>query len=297
MGQHRKSIVKEVIDRLDEKMAIGQSPRKAKQAARASGERVWAYSTERIHSFKTRSIYQGHIVRFARCARATHQVKNLAELDTRTHELASVYLQHHVDEGKSPYTLQAERAALRLFFEDRTLAQDVTLPRRARANITRSRGPVAHDHHIQLANWQSLIRFLEATGLRRNEVRLLRVGDIVACDTDPDYAGQTTVKVRNGKGGKSRTVPVLTGHEHDVLSQKEGRQDDARIFASIPGHLDVHSYRRGYAQALYLALAPGRSLPPMGRLKRSDYDEEAVLQVSRALGHNRTSIVLQHYLR
>jgi integrase len=297
MGQHRKSIVKEVIDRLDEKMAIGQSPRKAKQAARASGERVWAYSTERIHSFKTRSIYQGHIVRFARWARATHQVKNLAELDTRTHELASVYLQHHVDEGKSPYTLQAERAALRLFFEDRTLAQDVTLPRRARANITRSRGPVAHDHHIQLANWQSLIRFLEATGLRRNEVRLLRVGDIVACDTDPDYAGQTTVKVRNGKGGKSRTVPVLTGHEHDVLSQKEGRQDDARIFASIPGHLDVHSYRRGYAQALYLALAPGRSLPPMGRLKRSDYDEEAVLQVSRALGHNRTSIVLQHYLR
>jgi integrase len=278
-------------------MAIGQSPRKAKQAARASGERVWAYSTERIHSFKTRSIYQGHIVRFARWARATHQVKNLAELDTRTHELASVYLQHHVDEGKSPYTLQAERAALRLFFEDRTLAQDVTLPRRARANITRSRGPVAHDHHIQLANWQSLIRFLEATGLRRNEVRLLRVGDIVACDTDPDYAGQTTVKVRNGKGGKSRTVPVLTGHEHDVLSQKEGRQDDARIFASIPGHLDVHSYRRGYAQALYLALAPGRSLPPMGRLKRSDYDEEAVLQVSRALGHNRTSIVLQHYLR
>jgi integrase len=278
-------------------MAIGQSRRKAKQAARASGERVWAYSTERIHSFKTRSIYQGHIVRFARWARATHQVKNLAELDTRTHELASVYLQHHVDEGKSPYTLQAERAALRLFFEDRTLAQDVTLPRRARANITRSRGPVAHDHHIQLANWQSLIRFLEATGLRRNEVRLLRVGDIVACDTDPDYAGQTTVKVRNGKGGKSRTVPVLTGHEHDVLSQKEGRQDDARIFASIPGHLDVHSYRRGYAQALYLALAPGRSLPPMGRLKRSDYDEEAVLQVSRALGHNRTSIVLQHYLR
>jgi integrase len=297
MGQHRKSIVKEVIDRLDAKMAIGQSRHEAKQAARASGERIWAYSTERIHSFKTRSIYQGHLVRFARWARATYQIKSLAELDARAPELASAYVQQRLEEGKSPYTLQAERAALRLLFGDRTLAQDVTLPRRMGVNITRSRGPVAHDRHIQLANWQPLIRFLQATGLRRNEVRLLLVGDIVTYDTDPDYAGQTTVKVRNGKGGKSRTVPVLAGHEHDVLCQKEGRQDDEPVFSSIPRHLDVHSYRREYAQALYLALAPGRSLPPTDHLRRSDYAAEAVLYVSRALGHNRTSIVLQHYLR
>ncbi len=297
MGQHRKSIVKEVIDRLEEKMAIGQSRRQAKQALRASGEHIWAYSTERIHSFKTRATYQGHLVRFVRWARATYHIKNLAQLDARAGELANVYLQQHLDEGKSPYTLQAERAALRLFFGDRTLAQDIVLPRRAQTNITRSRRPVAHDRHIQVAHWQPLIRFLEATGLRRNEVRLLCVGDIVAGDTDPDYAGQSTVKVRNGKGGKSRTVPVLAGHEHDVLCQKEGRQDDVRVFTSIPRHLDVHSYRRGYAQSLYLALAPGRSLPPTGRLKPGDYDLEAVRHVSRALGHNRTSIVLQHYLR
>ncbi len=51
--------VKEVIDRLEEKMAIGQSRRAAKQTLRAAGEHVWAYSTERIHSFKTRTIYRG----------------------------------------------------------------------------------------------------------------------------------------------------------------------------------------------------------------------------------------------
>jgi integrase len=298
VGQHRRSIVKEVIDRLDEKMAIGQSRRKAKPAARASGEHVWTYSTERIHSFKTRGVYQGHLVRFARWAHATHQIKNLEELDTRASELASAYMQQRLDEGKSPYTLQAERAALRLFFSDRALAQDVTLPRRARANITRSRRPVAHDRHIQLAHWQPLIHFLEVTGLRRNEVWLLRVGDIVARDTEPDFAGQTTVKVRNGKGGKSRTVPVLAGREQDALSQKEGRQDDERVFPAIPRHLDIHSYRRAYAQSLYLTFAPGRSLPPLvGRLNRSEYDAEAVLRVSHALGHNRTSIVLHHYLR
>jgi len=300
VGQHRKSIVKEVIDRLDEKMAIGQSRREAKQAARASGKPVWAFSTERIHSFKTRSIYQGHLVRFVRWARATRQIKSLAELDACADELASAYLEQHLDEGKSPYTLQAERAALRLLFSDRTLAQGVVLPRRARENITRSRGPVEHDSHIQVAHWQPLIHFLEATGLRRNEVQLLCVGDIVLCDTDPDYAGQTTVKVKNGKGGKSRTVPVLVGHEHDVCCQKVGRSDDERVFSSIPRHLDVHAYRRAYAQSLYLALAPGQPLPSStGRLKRSDYDAEAVLQVSHALGHGRRrkDVVLHHYLR
>jgi len=298
MGHHQKSIVKEAIDRLEEKMAIGQSRRQAKRALRATGEPIWTHSTERIHSFKTRSVYQGHVVRFIRWSRATYQINNLAQLDARADELATRYLQQHMAEDKSAYTLQAERSALRLFFANRTLAQEVVLPRRTRTTITRSRGAVAHDRHFQPANWQPLLKFLQATGLRRNEVRLLAVHDIVTCETDDDYQGQTTVKVRNGKGGKPRTVPVLAGHEGNVLCLKEGRQDDERVFPRIPKHLDVHSYRREYAQALYLSLAPGRSLPPpAGHLRPSDYDVDAVLHVSKALGHNRKDVVLRHYLR
>src|SRR6266571_5880524 len=224
MGYHRKSIVKEAVDRLEEKMAIGQSRRQAKRALRAAGEPIWTHSTERIHSFKTRSVYQGHVVRFIRWSRATYQINTLAQLDARADELATRYLQQHMAEDKSAYTLQAERSALRLFFANRTLAQEVVLPRRARTTITRSRGAVSHDRHFQPANWQPLLKFLQATGLRRNEVRLLAVHDIVTCETDDDYQGQTTVKVRNGKGGKPRTVPVLAGHEGNVLCLKEGRQ-------------------------------------------------------------------------
>ena len=100
------------------------------------------------------------------------------------------------------------------------------------------------------------------------------------------------------RSGKPRTVPVLAGHEGNVLCLKEGRQDDERVFPRIPKHLDVHSYRREYAQALYLSLAPGRSLPSSaGHLRQSDYDADAVLHVSKALGHNRKDVVLRHYLR
>ncbi len=296
LGQHHKSIVKEAVDRLEEKMAIGQSRRQAKQALRATGAHVWTHSTELIHSFKTRSVYQGHVVRFVKWARSTHQIQNLTQLDTRSDELSSIYLRQHIDEGKSPYTLQAERSALRLFFGNRALAQDALIPRRARANITRSRGPKGHDRHFQAANWQPLLKFLQATGLRRNEARNLRVCDIIA--SDPDFEHRPTVRVVNGKGGKPRTVPVLVGHEQNVLCMKDGHEPDERVFLSIPKHLDVHSYRREYAQALYLSYAPGWTLPPSeGRLRSSDYHTEAVQAVSRALGHNRKDVVIRHYIR
>ncbi len=120
----------------------------------------------------------------------------------------------------------------------------------------------------------------------------------MACETDPDYYGQTTMRVRNGKGGKARIVPVLAGHEQEVVCLAQGRQADEHVFATIPKHLDVHSYRRAYAQSLYLALAPGRSLPAAtDHPKRGDYDVEAVLKVSQALGHRRREVVLHHYLR
>lgn len=289
---HRKSIVKEALDRLDSLMAINRSRREAKQAIRDEQGAIWSVSTGRIHSFKTRSSYQEHVVRFIKWARETHQTISLEQLDPRADELAAAYLQQRLAESKSPYTLQAERAALRLFFADRTLADSVGIPRRERANIARSRGPKKHDRHFQPANWPQLVQFLQATGLRRHEVRALRCRDIFMRDD------KLLVHVVSGKGGLERDVPVLPGHEEEVSRVIADRDPDTLVFERIPKHMDVHSYRREYAQALYLHYAPGRSLPPpTGRLKRGDYEVEAVLQVSQALGHRRKDVVLRHYLR
>lgn len=291
-GIHRKSIIKQALDRLEDKMAIHQSRGKAKEEARNAGEYVWAYSTGKIHSFKTRSTYQEHILKFVGWARSEHSVKSLEYLDGCADELATEWLQQQVD-GKSPYTLQVERAALRLFFGNRTLASTVSIPRRARSNITRSRGKKAHDRHFQPANWQPLLKFLEATGLRRQEVRDLRCGEV-----GQDEHGQVYVYVRSGKGGRDRRVGVLPGREADVLAVVAGRDPGESVFGPIPKHLDVHSYRRLFAQALYLYHAPGRSLPPAaGRLKPGDYDRTAAKHVTKALGHNRIDVVLRHYIR
>lgn len=289
---HRKSIVRQAIDRLDTKMAINQSRGEAKRAIREEQGAIWSVSTGRIHSFKTRSTYQEHVIRFVKWARAVHHVISLLQLDPRADELATAYLQQHLTEDKSPYTLQAERAALRLFFDNRALASTIVIPRRERANITRSRGPKKHDRHFQPANWPELVNFSRAVGLRRHELRSLYCRDIFYRD------GQLLVNVASGKGGLQRDVPVLAGREAEVLAVVADHDPEALVFPRIPKHIDVHSYRREYAQALYLQYAPGRSLPPMtGRLKRSDYDRAAAERVSAALGHRRVDVVLRHYLR
>src|SRR5205823_6142154 len=123
---------------------------------------TWSISTGSIHSFKTRSTYQEHTIRFVKWARTTHHIISLAQLDPRANELATEYLQQQLANGKSPYTLQVERAALHLFFNNRELASDVPIPRRARTGITRSRGVKRHDRHFQPANWPELVSFLSA---------------------------------------------------------------------------------------------------------------------------------------
>src|SRR6185437_10083224 len=178
-------------------------------------------------------------------ARDTYGVHRLEQIDASAPELAAEWLQSHVDAGDSPYTVQMQRSALRMFHGDRTLGQDVAIPRRRRAAIVRSRGDVAADHRLNLAHYQQLIAFLQATGLRRREVAALQVIDV------GQFGGQVEVHVRNGKGGRERRVLALPGAEDAVRAVVAGKAPEARVFDHIPSALDVHSYRRSYAQALY----------------------------------------------
>lgn len=292
---NRKGIIYAALERLDAKMKIGESRFEAKMAQRAEGETGWSLSDGYIHSHGTRKAYQEHVLRFIRWARSNYEVRRLEVLDERAEELATAYLTDRLIQGYSPYTVQAERAALRFFFDQRQLAATVQLPARKREGITRSRSPAIRDKEFQPSNWPSLIRFLQATGLRRNEVRRLLVEDI----QESPITGvlEVVIKKGHGKGGRPRRVPVLPGHEDDVQRLREGRDSQEPVFERLPSHLDIHAIRREYAQSYYRFLS-GRELPPpAGRLKASDYDVTAVLQVSQALGHNRKDVILRHYIR
>jgi len=291
---HRKGIIYAAIEPFDGLMAIGNSRHAAKKAIRnATGDQPWSLSSGKIHSHITRKVYQQHTLAFINWTRAHHGMTRLEQIDERADELASAYLREQLTGGKSAYTVQAQRSALRMFFGKRDLAASVAIPARLRTNITRSRGALHPDHHFQPEHWPAHMTFAQATGLRRSELRDLRIRDVYKGED-----GQLFVHVTNGKGGRSREVPVLAGYEQQILAIIENRSPDERVFDHIPTHMKVHSYRRQSAQARYLQHAPERTLPPAkGRLKQEEYDHVATQEVSRSLGHNRQDIVLRHYLR
>jgi integrase len=292
---NRKGIIYETNERLNAKTQLKVSRFEEKKARREAGECFWSFSSGLIHSHGTRNAYQQHVMHFVQWVRSNYQIRRLEVLDQRADELATEYLAEHLKQGYSSYTVQAERAALRLFFDNRQLAEQLVIPPRKRERITRSRKETVREKEFQPVNWQALIRFLQATGLRRAEVTLLQVGDIQKDIVTGDV--EVVVKKGHGKGGRPRSVPVLPGHGQDVLCLYDGRESQELVFPNIPTHLDIHAIRREYAQSYYQHLSR-RDLPPLtGRLKRSDYDEAAVLQVSKALGHNRKDVILRHYLR
>jgi len=181
---------------------------------------------------------------------------------------------------------------LRTYFGNRSLAGEVSLPKRKRENIIRSRLPTVRDRHFQPDNWPLLVNFVQACGLRREELRDLRVGDIFH-RTD----GQLVVHVRKGKGGKERKVPVFPGREQAISAVKKGRDDDEHAFDRLPSAMDIHAYRRHFAQELYEHLS-SRTLPPLiGRLQASDFDRHAAGYVTKCLGHNRVDVIFGHYIR
>jgi hypothetical protein len=286
------------VQKLNAEMSTPEMPlhsrKEAKKAAKERGESLISWTDGKMRAFETRRGYQKIVMRFLGWCQNTCDIHDIEFIESYANRLATQYLRQRMEEGKSAWTLKTERSALRMFFEDRTLVAELELPARRRQDIKRSRLPAKRDQQLNPANWQHVIQFCLACGLRREELRDLYVREVTA---DPDNAQRLVVFVRRGKGGKSRSVHVFPGREPAMLSQVEGRSPDAHVFSRISGLLDIHSYRRQFAQDWYEHLA-GKPLPPQeGRLQPTDFDEEVAMTVSKELGHARIDVIFSHYIR
>jgi hypothetical protein len=128
----KKGIIFAALERLKDLTTYHESRFQAKEAAHAAGEYTWSFTTGRIHSTTTRTVYQQHTLAFINWARSTHDIHRLEQLDLRADELATQYFTEHIVADRSAYTIQTERAALRMFFSDRNLASSIVLPERRR---------------------------------------------------------------------------------------------------------------------------------------------------------------------
>lgn len=294
--KNKKSLILQVKEMLDSKLAIGQN----KHAAKAAG----TYKNY-IYSWGTYRTY------LQQCCQFVHWCKDIARTDgskqPRTLEncrqYVAKYMQHLQQQEYSAYTQKLVLSALcKLYNEYPSEGRPFDLPNqqqaRHRADITRSRETVARDAHFSEEKNADIITFCRCTGLRRAELTQIRGIDL-------DINTNILMVYRGTKGGRIRMVPVMGSPEElETVRRLAAAAGNSKIFPNVPSAMDVHHYRAIYCQRVYDSYArPVDQIPPRDRYYcRCDqrgiiYDKRAMLQASKTLGHNRISVIAGHYLQ
>ena len=272
-----------------------QAMLKAGMGSKRSKDKAEADTKNKIYSKATFETYKQQFRHFADWLEKAHPEAFTLE-DARG--FVDEYLRHLIELERSAYSISTAKAAIaKIMGVEAT--QFIATPPRLRADIKRSRGVAERDKHISDKKEEELARFTSATGLRRKEMTMIRAEDLFFEN------GQAYLNVDKGtKGSKSRVAKIVGKTEAETkeivkwIQSKEGR-----LFYKLSSNYDNHYYRATYANRLYNQLKRDiADIPTEDKyIMRKDragevYDKQAMLQVSRALGHNRISVIAQSYL-
>lgn len=119
-----------------------------------------------------------------------------------------------------------------------------------------------------------------------------------------------------GKGGRVRISPIIGKSADKIVERVRETPSDKRVWEYVSSNADIHSYRADYAGAIYKAHARKIEDIPYDTVHKGTghmyqkgvytcrrdeagkkLDRQAMLLCSKALGHNRLSIVADNYLR
>ena len=122
--------------------------------------------------------------------------------------------------------------------------------------------------------------------------------------------------VRNGKGGRERLSPIIGKHADQIVERIADTPAEEKVWQHIHTSADIHGYRAEYATAIYKAHARAIEDIPYDKVNRGTgrryqsevytcrkdeagrkLDKAAMLVCSKALGHNRISVVADNYIR
>ena len=124
------------------------------------------------------------------------------------------------------------------------------------------------------------------------------------------------VYVRNGKGGRERLSPIVGKNIEQIVERIRNTPEGEKVWQHVHKSADIHGYRAEYATAIYKAHARAIEEIPYDRVNRGTgrryqsqvytcrkdeagkkLDKAAMLICSKALGHNRISVVADNYIR
>ena len=124
------------------------------------------------------------------------------------------------------------------------------------------------------------------------------------------------IHVRNGKGGRERLSPIIGKNAEQIIERIADTPAEEKVWQHVHNSADIHGYRAEYATAIYKAHAREIKDIPYDRVNRGTGkkyqsqvytcrkdeagkkpDKAAMLVCSKALGHNRISVVADNYIR
>lgn len=156
------------------------------------------------------------------------------------------------------------------------------------------------DAHLRVS-----LRLQQAFGLRREEALKIQ-------PASADRGDLLHLKASWTKGGRARTVPILTRDQRETLDEAKKLADLGSLIPAERSYIEqlrlyerqtanaglskMHGLRHAYAQRRYLELtgwacphAGGPSILELTRTQRV-LDQQARLEISLEIGHNRTQI-------
>lgn len=122
--------------------------------------------------------------------------------------------------------------------------------------------------------------------------------------------------VRCGKGGRVRMSPIIGANAEQIIERMRNTAPEEKVWQHVSENADIHGYRAEYATAMYKAHAREIEDIPYDRVNKGTgkkfqgdvyvcrkdeagrkLDKAAMLICSKALGHNRISVVADNYIR
>lgn len=304
--KNKKSLTRQVQEQYASMLKTGNS----KHADKHNG-----VSDRYIYSWSTYRTYLKHANYFAMWCREQYGCRTLDAC--KSHVAEWMRTRQHL----SSYTQKLEASALAKLYSCSPAALGVMTSATNRADIKRSRGEAVRDKNFNEQLHADLVEFCRSVGCRRTELAQLR-GDALCL-----YNGVWCIYYTQGtKGGRERYAPVCGDLElvrRVCMAAGSGKVIN-QLWANgqVPTNADIHSFRADYATRVYQQHArPVEQLqgvrewygkvnrttgehitePAIYRMRRDRagevFDRCAMLVASQALGHNRVSVVADHYLR
>lgn len=149
--------------------------------------------------------------------------------------------------------------------------------------------------------------------LTDKEIRhLVTLKDALAVFPSQDYF----IHHRKDKNGRYRFSPVIGPDKDRIIERMKNTGETEKVWQHVNGNADIHGYRAEYATAMYKQYARDIKDIPYDRVNNGTgkrfqgdvytcrkeesgrkLDRKAMLKCSKALGHNRISVVADNYIR